>query len=253
MEPISVHDPTVNNSSNDDDDKFAHIEPTIEPIVEPTEEPTDEPAVEPAVEPSTQPSTQPTVQPLTEHMEVDDTEAAGNGPSRDMSKPVASAVSLATFQCGAACVLGTIVGEWLVYGTGATIKGSPLWLEMLTDFGFSLLFGFILEYAGLQLAAPNERRRRQTVWRAVKVAGLGVFAFELVVSAWKVAFQKVIFEEKLRMDHVTYWFMIQVGMFFAYFFAFPVHWWLISQDQGLFRHLWSRSLLRSNVQVSGAH
>ena len=33
--------------------------------------------------------------------------------------------------CGAGCVLGDVVGEWLVYGTNATINGRLLWTDYL--------------------------------------------------------------------------------------------------------------------------
>jgi hypothetical protein len=40
-------------------------------------------------------------------------------------------ITVAVCHCGAGCVLGDIVGEWLVYGTGATINGRMLWVEYL--------------------------------------------------------------------------------------------------------------------------
>lgn len=33
--------------------------------------------------------------------------------------------------CGAGCVLGDIIGEWIVYGSDATINGRALWSEFL--------------------------------------------------------------------------------------------------------------------------
>lgn len=40
-------------------------------------------------------------------------------------------VTVAVCHCGAGCVLGDVIGEWLVYGTGATINGESLWVAYL--------------------------------------------------------------------------------------------------------------------------
>ena len=45
--------------------------------------------------------------------------------------PIFATITVAVCHCGAGCVLGDIVGEWLVYGTGATINGRMLWVEYL--------------------------------------------------------------------------------------------------------------------------
>lgn len=45
--------------------------------------------------------------------------------------PFAISVLIGTSHCGAGCVLGDIVGEWLVYGTGVTINDNSFWPELL--------------------------------------------------------------------------------------------------------------------------
>jgi len=44
---------------------------------------------------------------------------------------VFATITVAVCHCSAGCVLGDIVGEWLVYGTGAAINGRALWAEYL--------------------------------------------------------------------------------------------------------------------------
>lgn len=54
--------------------------------------------------------------------------SAGEG-----GRPMFATITIGVCHCGAGCVLGDIVGEWLVYGTNASI-GSPgrlLWAEFL--------------------------------------------------------------------------------------------------------------------------
>lgn len=50
------------------------------------------------------------------------------GPS---SRPMFATVTVAVCHCGAGCLLGDIVGEWLVYGTDAKINGHHLWVSFL--------------------------------------------------------------------------------------------------------------------------
>ncbi len=54
--------------------------------------------------------------------------ASHMGPS---SRPMFATVTVAVCHCGAGCLLGDIVGEWLVYGTDAKINGHHLWVAFL--------------------------------------------------------------------------------------------------------------------------
>lgn len=47
------------------------------------------------------------------------------------SRPMFATVTVAVCHCGAGCLLGDIVGEWLVYGTDAKINGHHLWVAFL--------------------------------------------------------------------------------------------------------------------------
>lgn len=47
------------------------------------------------------------------------------------STPFYVSVLIGVTHCGAGCVLGDIVGEWIVYGTNVTINGRSLWPEFL--------------------------------------------------------------------------------------------------------------------------
>ena len=42
-------------------------------------------------------------------------------------RPMFATITVAVCHCGAGCVLGDVIGEWLVYGTRATIHGRTLW------------------------------------------------------------------------------------------------------------------------------
>ena len=46
-------------------------------------------------------------------------------------RPMFAIITVAVCHCGAGCVLGDIIGEWIVCGTGASINGRTLCLEYL--------------------------------------------------------------------------------------------------------------------------
>lgn len=47
------------------------------------------------------------------------------------SRPMFATVTVAVCHCGAGCLLGDIVGEFLVYGTNAKINGHHIWVELV--------------------------------------------------------------------------------------------------------------------------
>jgi hypothetical protein len=55
-------------------------------------------------------------------------------------RPMFATITVAVCHCGAGCLLGDIVGEWLVYGAGITINGRDLWAEYLIGTRSSLIF-----------------------------------------------------------------------------------------------------------------
>jgi len=66
--------------------------------------------------------------------------------------PFYVSVLVGVTHCGAGCVLGDIVGEWIIYGTNVMINGRNLWPEMLIGIerckyaDFRLRISFILWY-----------------------------------------------------------------------------------------------------------
>lgn len=46
-------------------------------------------------------------------------------------RPMFATVTVAVCYCGAGCLLGDIIGEWVVYGTNAQINGRSIWPEFL--------------------------------------------------------------------------------------------------------------------------
>jgi hypothetical protein len=146
------------------------------------------------------------------------------GPPR----PLWATILIGVSHCGAGCVIGDLVGEWLVFGTGITINGRDIWPCLLLDYGFALLFGIIFQY--FSIAPMSGEYGLKTVVRAAKADILSLTAFEVGLFGWMVAYQAGIWNYRLMMNTWVYWWMMQVGMFIGAGTAAPMNWWLITRN-----------------------
>lgn len=134
------------------------------------------------------------------------TRAAGHCCHHAKPTPYWVTVFSGVTHCGAGCVLGDIVGEWLVYGTGVTIRGKSIWPELLIDYAFALLFGIVFQY--FSIAPMSGQWGWKTVWRAVKADVGSLTSFEVGLFGWMVAYQAGIWGYRLDMVTTVYWWMM---------------------------------------------
>lgn len=144
---------------------------------------------------------------------------------RGSSRPTFTTVTIGVCHCGAGCMLGDIVGEWLVYGTGVTIDDKALWPAYLIDFAFAIGFGIIFQY--FSIAPMAGEYGAKTLWRAVKADIWSLLFFQIGLFGWMAIYQIAIWHWKLEETMVTYWWMMQIGMFWGHWTSVPVNYWLI--------------------------
>ncbi|KAK3115343.1 hypothetical protein LTR53_005428 [Teratosphaeriaceae sp. CCFEE 6253] len=140
-------------------------------------------------------------------------------------RPMFATVTVAVCHCGAGCVLGDIIGGWIVYGANATINGRTLWVEYLIEFAFAIVIGVFLQY--FSIAPMAGEYGPKIFYRAAKADFLSLLFFEIGLFGWMAIFQVAIFHWRLQMDTVTFWFMMQIGMFLGHWTGVPINWWLI--------------------------
>ena len=173
-------------------------------------------------EPSQRPSSTPS-QDLEKQLK---TPAATEGMSHchtsSSTRPTWATVLIGVSHCGAGCVLGDLVGEWLVYGTSASIRDESIWAELLIDYAFALLFGIVFQY--FSIAPMSGHYGPRTIWRAAKADVLSLTSFEIGAFGWMVVYQVGIWEYRLEMTTWTYWWMMQAGMAMGFMTAAPVNW-----------------------------
>jgi hypothetical protein len=164
------------------------------------------------------------------HSKMDHTtmdHSAHAGHSMGAGLPFWAIVLIGVSHCGAGCVLGDLVGEWIVFGSGITINGSDTWPCLLLDYGFALLFGIFFQY--FSIAPMSGEYGPRTIIRAAKADILSLTSFEVGLFGWMVAYQVGIWNYRLMMTTWVYWWMMQVGMLLGFATAVPVNWWLLSK------------------------
>ena len=163
-------------------------------------------------------------------------------------RSIFATITVAVCHCGTGCVLGDLVGEWLIYGANITVAGRMLWAEFLIDFGFALLFGIFFQY--FSIAPMSGDYGLKTLVRAAKADFLSLTFFEIGLFGWMAILQVAIFNWELEMNQITYWWMMQVsivvpndrdhviadarlllqiGMFLGHWTAFPINWFLMKK------------------------
>ncbi len=77
-----------------------------------------------------------------------------------------------------------------------------------TDYVLALFFGIFFQY--FSIAPMTGQYGLITLWRSAKADFLSLTFFEIGLFGWMAIFQVAIFDGKLPMDTVAYWWMMQV-------------------------------------------
>ncbi|MBB1159844.1 MULTISPECIES: DUF4396 domain-containing protein [Amycolatopsis] len=134
--------------------------------------------------------------------------------------------ALGTSHCGAGCTLGDIAAEFAVFLLGAELLGSTLLAEYVGDYVLALVLGIVFQY--LAIAPMRGLGLRRGLAEAAKADVLSLTSFEVGLFGWMALMSLVFFPHPhLRPDHVTYWFLMQVGMVIGFATSYPVNVWLV--------------------------
>jgi hypothetical protein len=80
---------------------------------------------------------------------------------------------------------------------------------VISDFGFALAFGIVFQY--YSIAPMSGEYGLKTLIRAAKADVLSLLFFEVGLFAWMAIFQIAIWNWRLEMNNVVYWWMMQVS------------------------------------------
>jgi hypothetical protein len=153
--------------------------------------------------------------------------ASGNDHShrRPSGKPFWQSVFVGSTHCGAGCVLGDIIGEWVVFATGLLVANSRLLADYTLDFALAYLAGIAFQY--FAIVPMRHLPPPQGIVEAIKADTLSLVAFEVGMFGWMAVSAKLLFHPPLHPDSAVYWFMMQLGMLIGFITTFPANWFLI--------------------------
>lgn len=139
--------------------------------------------------------------------------------------------------CGSGCTIGDICAEWLawLFPVIATwfgwkmIFAEKVFAVFIIDYILAFGFGVLFQY--LTIKPMRGLSPGQGLIQAVKADVLsltawqvGMYGFMIVAHFWIFA---QIFDAKLHVASVEFWFMMQIAMWFGFATSYPVNWWLI--------------------------
>jgi hypothetical protein len=132
--------------------------------------------------------------------------------------------AISATHCGAGCVLGDVIGEWVIFAGAVTIAGVALWPEYIVDFVLAYVFGILFQYWAIK---PMSRLTpRQALAHAIQADTFSVITFEVGLFGWMALAFLVVFPH-LQVDQAAYWLMMQIGMALGFVTTYPVQVWLV--------------------------
>ncbi len=126
--------------------------------------------------------------------------------------------------CGAGCMVGDVIGDWLVYAAAFTLFGSELLGRYLVTFVLAFLFGIGFQY--FSIAPMRGLGLREGLVEAVKVDALSITAYQVGMFGVMAVVSLALFPD-LHTTDPAYWFLMQIAMVVGFATTFPVNWWLI--------------------------
>lgn len=139
--------------------------------------------------------------------------------------PLWQAVFKGATHCGAGCVLGDLLGEWIAWTTRAELFGSAFAARLLLALGFAYGFGVLFQY--FAIAPMRGLGLRQGLVAAVKADTLSLLAYELGMFAAMGLVAWLL--PALTPAQGTYWLAMQGAMLAGFATTAPVNAWLIAR------------------------
>lgn len=141
-------------------------------------------------------------------------------------KPFWAGTAVSATHCGAGCVLGDLIAEWVVFVAGLQLLGFALPVEYPFDYVLALSWGILFQY--FVITPMRHLPAGEGLKLAAKADFLALSAFEIGLFGWMAIMQLVLFPSPhLATNTAAFWFLMQVGMLIGFVTTYPVNWWLI--------------------------
>lgn len=147
------------------------------------------------------------------------------GRPSSSARPFYAGVAVGASHCGAGCVLGDIIAEFVIFFTGFTILGSVLATEYVGDYALAYAFGIAFQF--FAIAPMRHLSLVPGLKAAIKADTLSLTAFEIGLFGWMALSYFVFFHPPLMPNQPAFWFMMQIGMILGFLTSYPANWFLI--------------------------
>jgi hypothetical protein len=136
-------------------------------------------------------------------------------------------VLVSATHCGAGCMLGDVVGEWIVFLGTLTIAGAFLWSYYLVDYALAWVLGILFQNASIM--QMRKKSFKEGLPQAIKADTLSLTMFEIGLFGWMAFSYFVIFGGTLHPENSVYWLSMQFGMILGFFTSYPANWLLVKK------------------------
>ncbi len=162
---------------------------------------------------------------------------SGSSPRGKAPIPFPAIVGKGALHCGAGCMIGDILAEWLAFLVPViavwlgwrSIFDDKMYAVWVLDFIFAFGLGIVFQY--FAIVPMRGLDPGEGVVAAVKADALSLASWQVGMYGF-MAFAQLywfahIFGLRAEVNTVEFWFAMQLAMVAGFVTAYPVNWWLI--------------------------
>jgi len=151
--------------------------------------------------------------------------------------PMRVAVAKSTTHCGAGCVLGDIVAEWLAFAQPGIavwfgwrhLFDEKMFAVWILDLLLAFLFGIAFQY--FAIAGMRDVSAGKGLVQAVKADAASILAWQIGMYGCMALLQllwiRPAYGALAPVDSAPFWFLMQIAMLCGFATSFPVNWLLV--------------------------
>lgn len=152
-------------------------------------------------------------------------------------QPFAALVGKGATHCGAGCMIGDMLAEWLafffpvisVWFGWHTLFDDKMYAVWVLDFVFAFFLGIVFQY--FAIVPMRGLSPGKGIVAALKADTLSLASWQIGMYGF-MAFAQLyvyghLFGKRAEVDTPEFWFAMQIAMIAGFLTAYPVNWWLI--------------------------
>ncbi len=162
---------------------------------------------------------------------------SGSSTPAKAAIPYPAIVGKGALHCGAGCMIGDILAEWLAFLVPViavwlgwhSIFDDKMYAVWILDFVFAFGLGIAFQY--FAIVPMRDLDPGEGIVAAVKADALSLASWQIGMYGF-MAFAQLywfarVFGLRAEVNSVEFWFAMQLAMIAGFVTAYPVNWWLI--------------------------